>query len=153
MSRSLFLLTLILNVHWIRSKSIKENIINQLASSNKEYSSTGKANFLSCFQKMLQDVIQLLLSNTFFQITINFCELLPNKIKMQQNMGSCYRNWQKNESTLPHTYVLNKFLTADRSCTTKYSIVEKTLIKVGSSYLYASFGTCCVQIGKFFKSQ
>ena len=31
-----------------------------------------------------------------------------------------YRNSQKHESTLLHTYVLNEFLTADRSCTTKY---------------------------------
>ena len=46
MSRSLFLVTLILNVHWIRSKSIKENIINQLASSNKGYLSSGKAKSL-----------------------------------------------------------------------------------------------------------
>ena len=31
-----------------------------------------------------------------------------------------YRNSQKHESTLLHMYVLNDFLTADRSCTTKY---------------------------------
>ena len=31
-----------------------------------------------------------------------------------------YTDSQKHESTLLHTYVLNEFLTADRSCTTKY---------------------------------
>ena len=31
-----------------------------------------------------------------------------------------YRNSQKHESTLLHTYVLNEFLTCYRSCTTKY---------------------------------
>ena len=52
-----------------------------------------------------------------------------------------YRNSQKHESTLLHTYVLKEFLTADR--------LKKTLIKVGSSNLYASVGTFCVQIGHF----
>ena len=33
------------------------------------------------------------------------------------------------------------------------NIFEKTLIKVGSSHLYASFGTICVEIGKLFESQ
>ena len=33
---------------------------------------------------------------------------------------STYRNSQKHESTLLHMYVLNQFLIADRSCTTKY---------------------------------
>ena len=32
----------------------------------------------------------------------------------------CFRNSQKHESTLLHTYVLNEFLTADRSLATKY---------------------------------
>ena len=31
-----------------------------------------------------------------------------------------YTDSQKHESTLLHTYVLNEFLTANRSCTTKY---------------------------------
>ena len=30
---------------------------------------------------------------------------------------------------------------------------EKTLIEFGSSYLYASFGTFCVQIGQFLEAQ
>ena len=30
---------------------------------------------------------------------------------------------------------------------------EKTLIKAGSSHLYASFGTFCVQIGQLFEVQ
>ena len=33
------------------------------------------------------------------------------------------------------------------------SIFEKTLIQVGSSYLYASFGTFYVQIGQLFEAQ
>ena len=48
-------------------------------------------------------------------------------------------------------YVLNKFLTADRSFTTIY--FWKNLIEVGSSYLYASFGTVCVQIGQLFEAK
>ena len=55
---------------------------------------------------------------------------------------------QKDESTLLYTYVLNDFFTADRSCITKY--FEKNHIEVGSSHLYASFGTFCVQIGQLF---
>ena len=33
------------------------------------------------------------------------------------------------------------------------NIFEKTLIEIGSSHLYASFGTFCVQIGQFFEAQ
>ena len=33
------------------------------------------------------------------------------------------------------------------------NIFEKTLIEVGSSHLYASFGTFCVQIGQLFEAQ
>ena len=53
----------------------------------------------------------------------------------RKNMNIC---------TLLHTYVQNKFVTADHSCTTKY--FWKILIEVGSSHLYASFGTFCVQM-------
>ena len=48
-------------------------------------------------------------------------------------------------------YVLNEFLIADCSCTKKY--FWKTLIEVYGSYLYASFGTFCVQIGQFFETR
>ena len=50
-----------------------------------------------------------------------------------------YTASQKHESTLLHTYVLKEFLTADHS----HNIFEKTLVEVGSSHLYASFGTFC----------
>ena len=33
------------------------------------------------------------------------------------------------------------------------NIFEKTLTEVNISYLYASFGTFCVQIGQFFEAQ
>ena len=49
-------------------------------------------------------------------------------------------------------YVLNEFLTADHS-RTKKNIFEKTLFEVGSSHLYDSFGTFCVQIGQLFEAQ
>ena len=42
-------------------------------------------------------------------------------------------------------------MTADRSL--QQSIFEKTLIEVGSSHLYASFGIFCVQIGQLFEAQ
>ena len=42
-------------------------------------------------------------------------------------------------------YVLNKFL--------QQNIFEKTLMEDGSSHLYASFGTFCVQIGQLFEAQ
>ena len=45
---------------------------------------------------------------------------------------------------------ISVFLTADCSCTTNY--FWKTLIEVGSSHLYASFGTFCVQIGQLFEA-
>ena len=57
---------------------------------------------------------------------------------------------QKHESTLLHTYLQNEFLTADH---VQQNVFEKTLIKAGSSHLYASVGTFCVQIGKSFESQ
>ena len=47
-----------------------------------------------------------------------------------------------------HTYLMKKFLTAERSCTTK-----KPLIEIGSSHLYASFGTFCVQNSQLFEAQ
>ena len=59
---------------------------------------------------------------------------------------------QKHESPLLHTYVLTEFLKADRS-RTKKNIFEKTFIEVGSSHLYASFVTFCVQIGQLFEAQ
>ena len=63
---------------------------------------------------------------------------------------SYYTDSQKHESTLLHTYVLNEFLTADNSCTTKY--FEKSIIEVRSSHFYASFGTFCAQIEKCMKT-
>ena len=57
-----------------------------------------------------------------------------------------YTDSQKHESTLLHTYVLNEFLTADRSCTRKI-FKKKTLEEVGSPYIYASFDMFCGQIG------
>ena len=56
---------------------------------------------------------------------------------------STYNASQKHESTLLHTYVLNEFLTADRSV--QQNISEK--------HLYASFGAFCIQIGQFLKAQ
>ena len=62
-----------------------------------------------------------------------------------------YTDSQKHESTLFHMYVLNEFLTAHHSCTKKD--LKKTLISVGSSHLYASFDTFCVQISQLFEAQ
>ena len=39
---------------------------------------------------------------------------------MDDRGTATYTAPQKDESTLLHMYVLNEFLTADRSCTTKY---------------------------------
>ena len=61
-----------------------------------------------------------------------------------------YTDSQKHESTLLHTYVLNEFSTADHLCTVQQKLFEKTLIELGSSHLYASFGTFYVQIGQLF---
>ena len=48
---------------------------------------------------------------------IGFSVLVTNMAFLYNK--STYRNSQKHESTLLHTYVLNEFLTADRSFTTK----------------------------------
>ena len=48
-------------------------------------------------------------------------------------------------------YVLNKFLTADCSCTTKY--FWKNHIEFYRPHLYTSFGTFYVQIDKLFATQ
>ena len=57
--------------------------------------------------------------------------------------------------TLPYSirnmYVLIEFLTADRSCTRKYFWNNST--ELGSSHIYASFGTFCVRIGQLFEAQ
>ena len=64
-----------------------------------------------------------------------------------QFSSKTYTAPQKHESTLLHTYVMNEFLTADHSCTTK------TLIELGSSNLYASYGTFRLQIGQLVEAQ
>ena len=51
---------------------------------------------------------------------------------------------QKNESTLLHTYVRNNFW--QPTARVQQYFFEKALIEVGSSHLYASFGTFYVQI-------
>ena len=47
-------------------------------------------------------------------------DLCSSFSKKYQIFPPYYTTSQKHESTLLHTYVLNEFLTADRSCTTKY---------------------------------
>ena len=61
----------------------------------------------------------LVVSKPISSFFLAYCCLIytANKKAVQ---GITYRNSQKHESTLLHKYVLNKFLTADRSCTTKY---------------------------------
>ena len=56
-----------------------------------------------------------------------------------------YTASQKHESTLLHTYVLTVHA--------PQNIFEKTLIEVGSSHIYTSFGTFCVQIGQLLEAQ
>ena len=73
------------------------------------------------------------------------------KLRKLRNLTQNYRKSQKKESNLLHTYVLNEFLTANHSCTTKY--FWKTTIELYSSHLYASFGTFCVKIGRIFETQ
>ena len=72
-------------------------------------------------------------------------------VELFSDISKMYTDSQKHESPLLHTYVINEFLTADRSCTTKY--FWKTLIEDRSSHLYASFGTFWVQIVKYFVPQ
>ena len=70
------------------------------------------------YGKLYESLKDFVLSQTFLKIS---CK------------NSIYRNSQKHKSTLLHTYVLTKFLTADRSWTE--NIFEKTLIEVGSSHI------------------
>ena len=62
-----------------------------------------------------------------------------------------YTASQKHESTVLHKYILNKFLTA--TIDVQQNIFEKNHVEVGSSHLYTSFGTFCVEIGQFFEGQ
>ena len=58
------------------------------------------------------------------------------------------------QSTLLHMYVLNEFLSGGRSTVhVEQNIFEKVLIEVGSSHIYASFGTFCFQIGQLFEAE
>ena len=68
-----------------------------------------------------------------------------------KSLECTYTASQKHESNLLHTYVLNQFMTADRSF--KQRIFEKYLTEDGSSHFYASFVTFCVQIGQLFEAQ
>ena len=66
----------------------------------------------------------------------------------------CRCTLTRKNMNLPYSicmHVLNEFLTADRSCTSRY--FWKTLIEVGSSHIYASFGTFWVKIGQLFEAQ
>ena len=49
-------------------------------------------------------------------------------------------------------YVMNEFLTANSSCTTKYFFLI-TVVELCSPHLCASFGTLFIQIGQLFESQ
>ena len=54
----------------------------------------------------------------------------------------------------PHHKNKNEFLTTHAPTVhIQQNIFEKTLVEVGSPNLYASLGTFCVQIGKFFAPQ
>ena len=62
-----------------------------------------------------------------------------------------YTDSQKHESTLLHNYVERIF---DIQPLMYIKIFfEKNLIEVGSSHLYTSFGTFCVQIGQLFEAE
>ena len=90
--------------------------------------------------------------------------LLENQSKSHEKSPKMHQNYflllpvyavttmlcKKHESTLLHTYILNKFLTADHA---PQNIFEKNSKKVGSSHIYASFGTFYVQIDQLFKAQ
>ena len=62
-----------------------------------------------------------------------------------------YNASQKHESALLHTYVLNEFLS--RPFIYNKIFLKKAILEVGSSHLYASFGTFCIQIGQLLKTQ
>ena len=64
------------------------------------------------------------------------------------NYISCsYTDSQKHESTLLHTNFWRPTIHVQQN------IFGKTLIEGGSSHLYASFGTFCVQFGQFLETQ
>ena len=50
-------------------------------------------------------------------------------------------------------YICIEWIFDSRPFMCNKTFFEKTLIEVGSSHLYASFGTFCVQIGQFFEAQ
>ena len=65
-----------------------------------------------------------------------------------------YTASQKHESTLLHsTYVCTEQFFDSRPFMYNTIFLKKTLKEVGSSHLYASFGTFCVQIGHLFEAQ
>ena len=60
---------------------------------------------------------------------------------------------QKHESTLLHMYdCMYWTIFWQLTIHVQQDIFEKTLIEVGSSHLYASSGTFCVQIGQLFEA-
>ena len=53
--------------------------------------------------------------------------------------------------TREHTYVLNEFVPAHNTFTSKF--FEKTLIEIGNLHLHASFDNFYVQIGQVLEAQ
>ena len=66
--------------------------------------------------------------------------------KRSKSWHYVYNTIQNKTSGVYHKYVMNEFLIAHRSCTTKY--FWKNLYRS-----YASFGTFCFQIGQLFETQ
>ena len=102
--------------------------------------------FLPIFHKLTL----LQMATNFFRYNQLVC--LPCSLAFfglyQPRMGgldetaSIYNPLQKHESTLLHTYELNEYLAADRSCTTKY--FRKNLISNLFTLLQAPFASKCV---------
>ena len=89
---------------------------------------------------ILQDIQDL-------SLNANIATKFSGKIK------GFYTAQQKHESTLLHTYVLNAFLTADRSCTTKYfwKILYKMVAHI-FTLLLAPFASKSVNYSRYSES-
>ena len=72
------------------------------------------------FANYRDDIAIMRVANRFRPELLKTRPKLPWESTDEECNFSTYTAPQKHESTLLHTCVLNKFLTADRLCTTKY---------------------------------
>ena len=128
---------------WLKSNAILKQFL-ELISMNRQ---NAKGSSYSEFRFTIRWLKSVAISKFALSLSTLSRSCNDSRIQMFWQIW-CTDSTKKKPSVTQHKYVLNKFLTADRSC--KKNIFEKTFIEVGSPHLYASFGTFCAKINQLF---